>query len=75
MQARRKVDHLTLSQPGGGAYYPHPVIRAPPRIFRPCDSPAMHYNFLVSEGLQGTHMDALNPLNSKLMTLIPRGGL
>ena len=35
----------------------------------------MHYNFLVSEGLQGTYMNALNPLNSKLMTLTPRGGL
>jgi hypothetical protein len=25
-------------------------------------------NFLVSEGLQGTHIGALNPFNSKLMT-------
>ena len=28
----------------------------------------MNYNFLDSEGLQGTHMDALNPFNSKLIT-------
>ena len=36
---------------------------------------SMHYYFLVSEGLQGTHMNAINPFNSKLMTLTPRGGL
>ena len=35
----------------------------------------MHYNLLHSEGLQGTHMDALNPFDSKLMTLNQRGGL
>ena len=35
----------------------------------------MHYNFFGSEGLQGTYMNALNPLNSKLMTSILRGGL
>ena len=35
----------------------------------------MHYNFLVFEGLQGTHMNALNPFNSKLITLIPQGNL
>ena len=35
----------------------------------------MYYNYLVSEGLQGTHMNALNPFNSKLMTLPPKGGL
>ena len=28
----------------------------------------MNYNFLDCEGLQGTHMDALNPFNSKLIT-------
>ena len=28
-----------------------------------------------SEGLQGTHMEGLNPFNSKLMTLILMGGL
>ena len=33
----------------------------------------MHHDFLGSEGLQGTHMDALNPFNSKLMTLTPKG--
>ena len=32
----------------------------------------MHYNFLLFEGLQGTHMNALNPFNSKLMTLTPK---
>ena len=26
-------DQLTLSQPGGGAHYPHPVLRAPPPRF------------------------------------------
>ena len=36
---------------------------------------SMHYNFLVSEGFQGTHIDALNPFVSKLMTLTPRVGL
>ena len=30
---------------------------------------------LVSEGLQGTHMDALSLFNSKLMILTQRGGL
>ena len=35
----------------------------------------MHYNILVSEGLQGTQMDALNLFNSKLMTLTTRRGL
>ena len=30
---------------------------------------------LGAEGLQGTHMDALNTFSSKLMTLTPRGGL
>ena len=29
----------------------------------------MYYNFLVSEGLQGTFMNALNPFKSKLVTL------
>ena len=29
------ADQLTLSQP----HYPHPVLQAPPRIFRPCDGP------------------------------------
>ena len=33
------------------------------------------YNFFYSEGLRGTHTDALNPFNSKLMTMTPRGGL
>ena len=36
---------------------------------------SMHYNFLVSEGFQGTHVDALNPFVSKLMPLTPRVGL
>ena len=36
---------------------------------------SVHHNFLGSEGLQGTHIDALNPFSSKLMTLILRGGL
>jgi len=35
----------------------------------------LNYNFLDSDRLQGTHIDALSPFNSKLMTLIPRGGL
>ena len=30
---------------------------------------------LLSEGLQGTHMNALNQFNSKLMAMTPRGGL
>ena len=36
---------------------------------------SLNYNFFDSEGLQGTHMKALNPFNSKLMALTPRGGL
>ena len=36
---------------------------------------SLNHNFLDSEGLQGTHMEALNPFNSTLMTLIPRGVL
>ena len=32
------TDQLTLSQPGGGAHYPHPVLCAP-RIFDPCCMP------------------------------------
>ena len=36
---------------------------------------SVHHNFLGSEGLQGTHIDALNPFSSKLMTLTLRGGL
>ena len=35
------ADQLTLSQPEG-AHSPHPVLRVPPpRIFRPCDVPAL----------------------------------
>ena len=36
---------------------------------------SVHYNFGGSEGLQGTHIDALNPFSSKFMTLTLRGGL
>ena len=36
---------------------------------------SVHHNFLGSEGLQGTHIDALNPFSSKLMPLTLRGGL
>ena len=36
---------------------------------------SVHHNFLGSEGLQGTHIDALNPFSSKLMALTLRGGL
>ena len=36
---------------------------------------SVHHDFLGSEGLQGTHIDALNPSSSKLMTLILREGL
>ena len=36
---------------------------------------SVHYNFLVSEGLSGSYIDALNQSSSKLMTLILRGGL
>ena len=36
---------------------------------------SVHHNFWGSEGLQGTHIDALNPFSSKLMTMTPRGGL
>ena len=31
--------------------------------------------FFESEGIQGTHMDALIPFSSKLMTLLPMEGL
>ena len=34
-----------------------------------------NHEFLVSEGLQVTHMDALNQFSLKLMTLTPRGCL
>ena len=34
----------------------------------------MHCDFLGSVGLQETHMDALKPFNSKLVTLTMRGG-
>ena len=34
---------------------------------------SMHCNFLGSVGLQETHMDALKPFNSKLVTLTRRG--
>ena len=36
---------------------------------------SVHHNFFGSEGLQGTHIGALNPFSSKLMTLTLRGGL
>ena len=36
---------------------------------------SLHHNFLGSEELQGTHIDALNPFSSKLMALTLRGGL
>ena len=36
---------------------------------------SVHHDFLGSDGFQGTHMNALNPLISKLMTLILNGGL
>ena len=35
----------------------------------------LHYIFLGSERLLGTHMNALNPFNSKRMTLTARRGL
>ena len=34
----------------------------------------MNCDFLGSVGLQETHMDALKPFNSKLVTLTMRGG-
>ena len=34
------ADQLTLSQPGE-QIMPTPLLRAPPRIFRPCDGPAL----------------------------------
>ena len=37
------ADQLTLSQPGR-AHYPHLVLPAPPRIFRPCDGPVMWFD-------------------------------
>ena len=43
------ANQLTLSQPGG-AHYPHPVLRAPPQIFRPCDGPAVHWCIIYEEG-------------------------
>ena len=36
---------------------------------------SLNYKFLDSKGLQVTHMEALNPFNSKLMTLTARWGL
>ena len=36
---------------------------------------SVHHDFLGSEGLQGTHIDASSPFSSKLMTLTQRGGL
>ena len=36
---------------------------------------SVHHNFLESEGLQGTYIDALNSFSSKLMTFTLRGGL
>ena len=36
---------------------------------------SVHCNFSGSEGLQGTHTNALNPFILKLMTLTLRGGL
>ena len=36
------ADQLTLSQPGGGAYYAHQIILAPPdfqNFLRPCINP------------------------------------
>ena len=36
---------------------------------------SVNHNFLGSEGLQGTHIDALNQFSSKFMTLTQRGGL
>ena len=35
---------------------------------------SMHCDFLGSDGLQETHMDAFKPFNSKLVTLTRRGG-
>ena len=35
----------------------------------------VHHEFLGSEKFLGTHLDALNPFTSKLMILIPSGGL
>ena len=34
----------------------------------------MHCDFLGSDGLQETHMDALKPSNSKLVILTMKGG-
>ena len=36
---------------------------------------SVHHDFLGSEGLQGTHIDAPRPFSSKLMTLSQSGGL
>ena len=36
---------------------------------------SVHHDFFGSEGLQGTHMHALNQFSSNVMTLSPRGGL
>ena len=36
---------------------------------------SVHHIFLRSDGVQGTHIDALNPFSSKLMTLALTGGL
>ena len=35
----------------------------------------MNYEFSDYKGLQVTHIEALNPFNSKLITLTSRGGL
>ena len=42
------ADQLTLSQPWR-AHYPHPVLCAPPQIFRPCDGPALHFVGKIGE--------------------------
>ena len=36
---------------------------------------SVHHNFLRSEGLRGTHIDASSPFSSKSMTLTQRGSL
>ena len=43
MQARRKRGGRSVNPISTrGAHYPHPVLYAPPQIFRPCDGPVMY---------------------------------
>ena len=44
-------DQLTLSQPGGKAHYPHPVLRAPPPDFQTLRRPCLNSLFFLTRPL------------------------